>query len=665
MKRLESRKSRSWWWDSHISPKNSKWLADNLEEMDRSIKRMLKLIEEDGDSFAKKAEMYYQKRPELIAHVEEFYRLYRSLAERYDHVTGELRKNAPSDLQSQSSCLSDIGSELPSALPSPDVQPGKLGRRKSGPRAAGFDFFLGPGGNSSDHYQKEGDESFSLADYSEPESDDSSVNNYSTPLSNGLDQGQTRKIIELEIELREAKEKLRMQQEENVDSSFTGAKPDHTEEFPAKIAEYEEELTSRNEKLRESEEEIARLNIKLKRYESSQHSNGLKLALEAESAQHNNGLKLALEAEPAQHNNGLKLALEPEPAQHNNGLKLALEFSKPKETKIREGARDREINEPSEIHKRVGRSGEVQDRDSKIEALVKELRATKDRLQHSEKEIASLRQQLESNIPSEEIQRLQGQLESAKKDISMWKAKLNTEKREVSKLQERISRLKSSLTDRDNEVMDLKIAVSDAEEKIFPEKAQVKAEISRLQSERTHLEEQLKDWESRGRLLEDEIRQMKAGKAEMEERLKGEIEQLKADILERSNQMENLNKTLDAMKTERDELSTKAAMLQAEMSSRDDQINEINKNLQQMQTEHQELLNGAEGGRKLVEELTERAKELEEEIQRQRVVIMEGAEEKREAIRQLCFSLEHYRNGYHMLRQACMGNNKRVPVLAT
>ncbi|XP_070674275.1 protein NETWORKED 4A-like isoform X3 [Malus domestica] len=650
MKRLESRKSRSWWWDSHISPKNSKWLADNLEEMDRSIKRMLKLIEEDGDSFAKKAEMYYQKRPELIAHVEEFYRLYRSLAERYDHVTGELRKNAPSDLQSQSSCLSDIGSELPSALPSPDVQPGKLGRHKSGPRAAGFDFFLGPGGNSSDHYQKEGDESFSFTDYSEAESDDSSVNNYSTPLSNGLDQGQTRKIIELEIELREVKEKLRMQQEENVDSSFTGAKPDHTEEFPAKIAEYEHELTSRNEKLRESEEEIARLNIKIKRYESSQH---------------NNGLKLALEPEPAQHNNGLKLALEPEPAQHNNGLKLALEFSKPKEAKIHEGARDREINEPSEFHKRVGGSGEVQDRDSKIEAMVKELRATKDRLQHSEKEVASLRQQLESNKPSEEIQRLQGQLESAKKDISMWKTKLNTEKREVSKLQERISRLKGSLTDRDNEVMDLKIAVSDAEEKIFPEKAQVKAEISRLQSERTHLEEQLKDWESRGRLLEDEIRQMKAGKAEMEERLKGKIEQLKADILERSNQMENLNKTLDAMKTEREELSTKAAMLQAEASSRDDQINEINKNLQQMQTEHQELLNGAEGARKLVEELTERAKELEEEIQRQRVVIMEGAEEKREAIRQLCFSLEHYRNGYNMLRQACMGNNKRVPVLAT
>lgn len=28
---MESKKSHSWWWDSHISPKNSKWLAENLE----------------------------------------------------------------------------------------------------------------------------------------------------------------------------------------------------------------------------------------------------------------------------------------------------------------------------------------------------------------------------------------------------------------------------------------------------------------------------------------------------------------------------------------------------------------------------------------------------------------------------------------------------------
>jgi len=47
---------------------------------------MLKLIEEDADSFAKRAEMYYKKRPELVSMVEDFYRTHRSLAERYDQV---------------------------------------------------------------------------------------------------------------------------------------------------------------------------------------------------------------------------------------------------------------------------------------------------------------------------------------------------------------------------------------------------------------------------------------------------------------------------------------------------------------------------------------------------------------------------------------------------
>lgn len=81
----------SWWWDSHI-PKNSKWLQENLNDMDSKVKSMIKLIEEDADSFARRAEMYYKKRPELMKLVEEFYRAYRALAERYDQSTGALRQ---------------------------------------------------------------------------------------------------------------------------------------------------------------------------------------------------------------------------------------------------------------------------------------------------------------------------------------------------------------------------------------------------------------------------------------------------------------------------------------------------------------------------------------------------------------------------------------------
>ncbi|KAL8209474.1 hypothetical protein R6Q57_006206 [Mikania cordata] len=87
----ESRRLYSWWWDSHISPKNSKWLQENLTDMDTKVKSMIKLIEEDADSFARRAEMYYKKRPELMKLVEEFYRAYRALAERYDYANSELR----------------------------------------------------------------------------------------------------------------------------------------------------------------------------------------------------------------------------------------------------------------------------------------------------------------------------------------------------------------------------------------------------------------------------------------------------------------------------------------------------------------------------------------------------------------------------------------------
>ncbi|KAK9160905.1 hypothetical protein Syun_007246 [Stephania yunnanensis] len=88
---VETRRLYSWWRENHISPKHSKWLQENLADIDAKVKSMLKLIEEDGDSFARRAEMYYKKRPELVKLVGEFYQAYRALAGRYDHATGALR----------------------------------------------------------------------------------------------------------------------------------------------------------------------------------------------------------------------------------------------------------------------------------------------------------------------------------------------------------------------------------------------------------------------------------------------------------------------------------------------------------------------------------------------------------------------------------------------
>ncbi|KAK4747255.1 hypothetical protein SAY87_026292 [Trapa incisa] len=76
----------NWWWlDNHsISSKRSPWLQSTLSQLDEKTEAMLALIEEDADSFAKRAEMYYKKRPELMGMVQDFYRAHRSLAERYD-----------------------------------------------------------------------------------------------------------------------------------------------------------------------------------------------------------------------------------------------------------------------------------------------------------------------------------------------------------------------------------------------------------------------------------------------------------------------------------------------------------------------------------------------------------------------------------------------------
>ncbi|CAL0320594.1 unnamed protein product [Lupinus luteus] len=86
MERLINKQPSRWWIESHSLTKRSPWLQATLDELNEKTNTMLKLIEEDADSFAKRAEMYYKKRPELVSMVEDFYRSHRSLAERYDQV---------------------------------------------------------------------------------------------------------------------------------------------------------------------------------------------------------------------------------------------------------------------------------------------------------------------------------------------------------------------------------------------------------------------------------------------------------------------------------------------------------------------------------------------------------------------------------------------------
>ncbi|KAM0044641.1 putative protein Networked (NET), actin-binding (NAB) [Helianthus debilis subsp. tardiflorus] len=188
-----------------------------INEMDRSVKRMLKLIEDEGDSFAKKAEIYIQKRPELISQVENFYRMFRTLAERYDDATCELR------------------SEPPSTITSPEHP---VTRRLSGTHAIFLDVNKG--------YET------SMYDSGSDQDDSSFFNSYSSASNYGNYRRLRRKITELESELK----KIQIEQEVNKSNP--------------EAAGYEEELRTANEKIRLQDEEICELKTKLEKYESVQ-----------------------------------------------------------------------------------------------------------------------------------------------------------------------------------------------------------------------------------------------------------------------------------------------------------------------------------------------------------------------------------------------------------
>lgn len=595
MNGIESEKSHSWWWDSHISPKNSKWLAENLEEVDQSVKQMLKLIEEDGDSVAKKAEMNGENRPVLIAHVEGFHRLYKSLAERYDHLTGELRKNASSMFQIQNS-MSHSGSGQDSSMATPDQ---KSGLHKLGQQAVGFDLFLSSAG-SSDLSLKQGSESSSLASDSESESFDSSINKHSISHVTKKEKADN----ELEVQ-------------ENKDCAA----------LLKRITEYEDELKESNKMLQISEEAVARWKDLFKKSETVTTVLIGDLQDKLESAQ-------------------TDLKMQEANLEMEKGRVLELQM------------------EVAELET------QVLDSNHRIGTLVEELEIARKKLEVSEEEIGTMKAGLCNEI-SEGTHQLQAQLELAQKDIAMLEAKLDSEKRLVLEMQERIVRHAADVSERDQEIKELNFALSNAQNTFSLDKAKLQSDISVLSEQLAVSEARVEESELRSKSMENEIRQCEVEKKEMKSSheaqqngLSSELEQLKADASERSELMEALNKKLDMLKlkydmvvAEKDGFNAKVQTLIADMNSRDNQI-------KLLEEQRVELIAGSENARELVDALRLRVGKLEKEVDMQRVVISDRAEEKREAIRQLCFSLEHYRNGYHELRQAFIGH-KRHAVLAS
>ncbi|TYG35777.1 hypothetical protein ES288_D13G010300v1 [Gossypium darwinii] len=96
----------------------------------------------------------------------------------------------------------------------------------------------------------------------------------------------------------------------------------------------------------------------------------------------------------------------------------------------------------------------------------------------------------------------------------------------------------------------------------------------------------------------------------------------------------------DMLMTDKDCVTATVNNLVAEVRSRDLRIRQMEDHLQQLSKEHMQLTKNLE------DELKLKKKDLEKEVDKQRNMILDVSEEKREVIRQRTFSLDHYRSGY-------------------
>ncbi|KAG8644809.1 protein NETWORKED 4A [Manihot esculenta] len=310
---------------------------------------------------------------------------------------------------------------------------------------------------------------------------------------------------------------------------------------------------------------------------------------------------------------------------------------------------------------------------AQLESADKDVKMREANLEAERRRIMALQKQT-----ADDQHELQGLLKLAQEEKMMLKAKLDSESNQVLDLQERIVQCTNDLSYRDNEIKALKLAMLNAEENLLVEKSHLQSKISSVSEKADLLEVRLRELELQGKSMEDKLRQCQTEKMELQllqdtQRVgfQAEISQLKEELSDRSGHVEILNKNLDNLKfkcdmltAEKDGMNAKVNTLTAELSSRDIQIEQMKEQIWRMHVENLELIAGSESLQKLVHELRSRVAELEKEVDKQRGELRAGAEEKREAIRQLCISLDHYRSGYKELREAFL-QKKRHAVMAS
>lgn len=545
---------------------------------------MLGLVEEEGESSAEKAEVYYKERPVLVANIKNFYRMYRALAERYNNVTGELRKNIPSSLQSPGSCgISESDSEARSPSPSaePDMED-TMAQRKPKNQSDCFDVSMGSGVSSD--VSKKGSDGSSSSSESESELDESKEEN------GNMFYALSQRIIELEDELHEARGKLDALEEKNMLSQSNFGISSEVSEFSNVETEngFEKDLEEVN-----SEKEALEAVLLREAMASAAKQFEIELAhrdLEVDKC------KQELRELSAKYLHD-KSALEAE----TGTLQAVItnyegELAKLSQEKLQLGCRIEELEQAA---------CSLDNSASEMVKLQEVIKNTKAELEEVSLEKA------------ETIRNLEAQLEIALQDKSI--------------LQDRIKELEK--------------VVFDSLDKHSLEKSALSAELVALSEVNASLEGKLTS-------IEAELRQAYADRSEEYKNSEKEISGLNQDLA-------NLTSKIEVILSEKATVDNKLATLLSDITARDETMKQINGQLSQLNIEHAKLTAEEAIVRESLSELRARVSELEELVEKQKLTISESAEGKREAIRQLCFSLEHYRSGYQELRQMLQQGHRR------
>ncbi|KAI3943836.1 hypothetical protein MKW92_031481 [Papaver armeniacum] len=283
----------------------------------------------------------------------------------------------------------------------------------------------------------------------------------------------------------------------------------------------------------------------------------------------------------------------------------------------------------------------------------------------------------DGRIRSEKHRLSEEEVAKLKLELDRSQSSLKASESQTALLKEQKKTLEVNVSERDMEIKELKIAISNAELKFENEMSQLQKVILALEQGQEELETKLKNSESKVRKLVEEYKRAEVEHNEFrvlqrdrEAEMRIEMERhLKAKIVEKGKEIEELNKNLgelkinfDTLRAERDELAAKVTSLATDVESRDEMICHMEEHFRKLHNEHVDMISRCEGATKQAEEQRKRLRRLEREVERQRDMIAEGAEEKREAIRQLCFSLEHYRNRYYEFKNAFIELTKQAPV---